>query len=128
LSEVSFLVPVSGDVTNVQSRPTGVWNSESNKMFWDVDNVTMSSTAPEPHKLLARFEMNPAGGASQPSAAAVKFRVQGQLLSDLVVSLEKEKTVTEEGAGESEEAVEGENVAFGSVRLQVQSGRYLATA
>ncbi|KAF8932339.1 hypothetical protein BGZ47_011444 [Haplosporangium gracile] len=135
LSEVSFLVPVSGDVTNVQSRPTGVWNSESTKMFWDVDNVTMSSTAPEPHKLLARFEMNSAGGASQPSAAAVKFRVQGQLLSDLVVSLEKEKekTVTEgeveEGGEESAEAVEGEErVAFGSVRLQVQSGRYLATA
>lgn len=132
LSEVSFLVPVSGDVTNVQSRPTGVWNSESNKMFWDVDNVMMSSTAPEPHKLLARFEMNPAGGASQPSAAAVKFRVQGQLLSDLVVSLEKEKTVAgggvEEEGGESAEEVEGEKVAFGSVRLQVQSGRYLATA
>ncbi|KAF9148216.1 hypothetical protein BG015_010063 [Linnemannia schmuckeri] len=136
LSEMSFLVPVSGDVTNVQSRPTGVWNSESNKMFWDVDNVTMSSTAPEPHKLLARFEMNPAGGASQPSAAAVKFRVQGQLLSDLVVSLEKEKEKTvvegevEEGGGEeSVEAVRGEErVAFGSVRLQVQSGRYLATA
>ncbi|KAG0286321.1 hypothetical protein BGZ96_009544 [Linnemannia gamsii] len=128
LSEVSFLVPVSGDVTNVQSRPTGVWNSESNKMFWDVDNVTMSSTAPEPHKLLARFEMNPAGGASQPSAAAVKFRVQGQLLSDLVVSLEKEKAVAEGGVeGEGGES-EGENVAFGSVRLQVQSGRYLATA
>ncbi|KAG0367765.1 hypothetical protein BGX24_003104, partial [Mortierella sp. AD032] len=123
LSEVSFLVPVSGDVTNVQSRPTGIWNSESSKMFWDVDNVTMSSTAPEPHKLLARFEMNPAGGASQPSAAAVKFRVQGQLLSDLVVSLEKEQ---EESAEMEEE--EGERVAFGSVRLQVQSGRYLATA
>ncbi|KAG0270721.1 hypothetical protein BGZ95_001602 [Linnemannia exigua] len=123
LSEVSFLVPVSGDVTNVQSRPTGIWNSESSKMFWDVDNVTMSSTAPEPHKLLARFEMNPAGGASQPSAAAVKFRVQGQLLSDLVVSLEKEQ---EESA--EVEVEEREHVAFGSVRLQVQSGRYLATA
>ncbi|KAF9102349.1 hypothetical protein BGX29_004695 [Mortierella sp. GBA35] len=128
LSEVSFLVPVSGDVTNVQSRPTGIWNSESNKMFWDVDNVTMCSTAPEPHKLLARFEMNPAGGASQPSAAAVKFRVQGQLLSDLVVSLEKEKDVAEgeQVEGGSEEEAK-EHVAFGSVRLQVQSGRYLAT-
>ncbi|KAF9904942.1 hypothetical protein EC991_002182 [Linnemannia zychae] len=126
LGEVSFLVPVSGDVTNVQSRPTGIWNSESSKMFWDVDNVTMSSTAPEPHKLLARFEMNPAGGASQPSATAVKFRVQGQLLSDLVVSLEKEQKAAGE---EGEEVVEGgERVAFGSVRLQVQSGRYLATA
>ncbi|KAK5810224.1 Muniscin C-terminal mu homology domain-containing protein [Linnemannia elongata] len=129
LSEVSFLVPVSGEVTNVQSRPTGVWNSESNKMFWDVDNVTMSSTAPEPHKLLARFEMNPAGGASQPSAAAVKFRVQGQLLSDLLVTLEKEKDTTV-AEGEAVEAAveEVERVAFGSVRLQVQSGRYLATA
>lgn len=129
LSEVSFLVPVSGEVTNVQSRPTGVWNSESNKMFWDVDNVTMSSTAPEPHKLLARFEMNPAGGASQPSATAVKFRVQGQLLSDLLVTLEKEKDTTV-AEGEAEEAAveEVERVAFGSVRLQVQSGRYLATA
>ncbi|KAF9133108.1 hypothetical protein BGW39_010542 [Mortierella sp. 14UC] len=129
LSEVSFLVPVSGDVTNVQSRPTGIWNSESSKMFWDVDNVTMSSTAPEPHKLLARFEMNPAGGASQPSAAAVKFRVQGQLLSDLVVSLEKElETAGVEGEEGEEVVAEGEHVAFGSVRLQVQSGRYLATA
>ncbi|KAF9931792.1 hypothetical protein FBU30_009596 [Linnemannia zychae] len=120
LSEVSFLVPVSGSVANVQSRPTGIWNNESSKMFWDVDNITMSSTAPEPHKLLARFEMNPVGGASQPSAAAVKFRVQGQLLSDLAVSLEKEEI--------SVEGSEEESHAFGSVRLQVQSGRYLATA
>ncbi|KAF9187952.1 hypothetical protein BGZ50_001683, partial [Haplosporangium sp. Z 11] len=124
LNEVSFLVPVSGEVTNVQSRPTGIWNSESNKMFWDVDNVTMSSTAPEPHKLLARFELNPTGGPSQPSATAVKFRVQGVLLSDLVVSMERHR---ESEIDEGEEGIEGD-AAFGSVRLQVQSGRYLAIA
>ncbi|KAG0248610.1 hypothetical protein BG011_010085, partial [Mortierella polycephala] len=125
LNEVSFLVPVSGEVTNVQSRPTGIWNSESNKMFWDVDNVTMSNTAPEPHKLLARFEMNPTGGPSQPSATAVKFRAQGGLLSDLVISMERHR---ESGVEEAEEGVERDGGAFGSVRLQVQSGRYLAMA
>lgn len=117
LGELSFLVPVSGEVANVQSRPTGIWNTESNKMFWDVDPVHLGPN-PEPHKLLARFEMNPTAGASQPSATAVKFRVQGQLLSDLQVTLEKEST--EEG-NESKSAN-----SFGSVRLQVQSGRYLA--
>ncbi|KAG0199810.1 hypothetical protein BGX28_006983 [Mortierella sp. GBA30] len=118
LTELSFLVPVSGEVTNVQSRPTGIWNSESNKMFWDVDNVVMKST-PEPHKLLARFELNSGSGLgpSHPSAAAVKFRVQGRLLSGLSVSMEKD--VAEE---------EKEHATFGSVRLQVQSGRYLAMA
>ncbi|KAI7822710.1 Muniscin C-terminal mu homology domain-containing protein [Gamsiella multidivaricata] len=120
LSELSFLVPVSGEVVNVQSRPTGIWNSDSNKMFWDVDNVEMSSTTPEPRKLLARFELNPSGGPSNPSPTAVKFRVQGRLLSDLMVRLEKEC--------EGEQEQEQESVAFGSVRLQVQSGRYLATA
>ncbi|KAF8935756.1 hypothetical protein BGZ58_004808 [Dissophora ornata] len=120
LSDVSFLVPVSGEVVNVQSRPTGVWNNESNKMFWDVDNVAMSSTTPEPHKLLARFELNPAGGASQASPTAVKFRVQGRLLSDLAVRLERRSEEVQEVQEQEEE-----NVAFGSVRLQVQSGRYL---
>lgn len=117
LGELSFLVPVSGEVANVQSRPTGIWNTESNKMFWDVDPVHLGPS-PEPHKLLARFEMNPSVGASQPSATAVKFRVQGQLLSDLQVTLEKEATI--EGGNE------GRGTSFGSVRLQVQSGRYLA--
>ncbi|KAF9940698.1 hypothetical protein BGZ67_007039 [Mortierella alpina] len=115
LTELSFLMPVSGEVASVQSRPTGMWNSDSNKMLWDVDSVVMSSSAAEPHKLLARFELNTGAGSgpSQPSATAVKFKVQGRLLSDLVVSLEKEK--------EDEEPS-----SFGSVRLQVQSGRYLA--
>ncbi|KFH67494.1 hypothetical protein MVEG_06226 [Podila verticillata NRRL 6337] len=117
LGELSFLAPVSGEVANVQSRPTGIWNTESNKMFWDVDPVHLGPN-PEPHKLLARFEMNPAAGASQPSATAVKFRVQGQLLSDLQVTLEKEST--EEGNEDKSAS------SFGSVRLQVQSGRYLA--
>ncbi|KAF9940092.1 hypothetical protein BGZ65_008266 [Modicella reniformis] len=119
LSDLSFLVPVSGEVVNAQSRPTGIWNNETNRMFWDVDNVAMSSTAPEPHKLLARFELNPAGGPSQASATAAKFRVQGKLLSDVEVHLEREDGQEDQGHV---------NVAFGSVRLQVQSGRYLATA
>ncbi|KAK3812193.1 MAG: Muniscin C-terminal mu homology domain-containing protein [Benniella sp.] len=111
LSDLSFLVPVSGEVVNAQSRPTGIWNSETNRMFWDVDNVAMSTT--EPYKLLARFELNPTGGPSQASSTAAKFRVQGRLLSEVEVRLERD--------GQEQEA-------FGSVRLQVQSGRYLATA
>ncbi|CAO3569065.1 unnamed protein product [Mortierella alpina] len=133
LTELSFLMPVSGDVTSVQSRPTGIWNSDSNKMLWDVDSVAMSSTGAEPHKLLARFELNTGAGSgpSQPSATAVKFRVQGRLLSDLVVSLEKEQEEVEdaresEGENEKEKKKEKEPSSFGSVRLQVQSGRYLA--
>ncbi|KAF9279560.1 hypothetical protein BGZ68_007826 [Mortierella alpina] len=125
LTELSFLMPVTGEVTSVQSRPMGMWNSDSNKMLWDVDSVMMSSSAAEPHKLLARFELNTSSGSgpSQPSATAVKFRVQGRLLSDLVVSLQKEKG--EDGKEEEEEG-EKEPSFFGSVRLQVQSGRYLA--
>ncbi|KAF9967642.1 hypothetical protein BGZ70_008769 [Mortierella alpina] len=123
LTDLSFLMPVSGEVTSVQSRPTGIWNSDSNKMLWDVDSVVMSSSGAEPHKLLARFELNAGAGSgpSQPSATAVKFRVQGRLLSDLVVSLEKAQE-----EGEEEEEGEREPSSFGSVRLQVQSGRYLA--
>ncbi|KAF9431258.1 hypothetical protein BGZ76_000503, partial [Entomortierella beljakovae] len=114
LSELSFLVPITGEVLNVQSKPTGVWSSDSNKMLWDVDNVIMSKTSPEPHKLLARFEMNPSAGASQQSPTAVKFRVHGRLLSEVGIHFEKEK-----GESEGEEAL-------GQVRLQVQSGRYVA--
>ncbi|KAI8350567.1 Muniscin C-terminal mu homology domain-containing protein [Mortierella sp. GBAus27b] len=117
LSELSFLVPISGAVVNAQSRPTGIWNSETSRMFWDVDNLTMSSTAPESQKLLARFELNSTGGPSQASPTAAKFRVQGRLLSDVKVHLER--------ANRQEEQT---RVAFGSVRLQVQSGRYLAAA
>jgi len=135
MSEVSFLVPVSGDVTNVQSRPTGIWNAESNKMFWDVENLLLKGEhAFEPKKLLARFELNTTGenaGPSQPSATAVKFRIQDQLLSDLNVLLEREnenEAVEEATTGDQEEKTKSTRVAFGSVRLQVQSGRYLALA
>ncbi|KAF9106529.1 hypothetical protein BGX27_009116, partial [Mortierella sp. AM989] len=123
LSDLSFLVPVSGEVVSVQSKPTGIWNSDSNKMLWDVDNVVMSGTSPEPHKLLARFEMNPAAGASQPSPTAAKFRVHGKLLSEINVYLEKEREA-DGGEGEGVEEKEAD-VALGQVRLQVQSGRYL---
>ncbi|KAF9426059.1 hypothetical protein BGZ94_006992 [Podila epigama] len=124
LVDLSFLVPISGAVVGVQSRPTGIWNNESNKMFWDVDPVSLGPTQ-EPHKLLARFEMNPAAGPSQASATAARFRLQGSLLSDLAVSLVAVQQKDEAG---DEESKNGEcEEPLGSVRLQVQSGRYLAT-
>ncbi|ORZ10694.1 Muniscin C-terminal mu homology domain-domain-containing protein [Lobosporangium transversale] len=134
LSELSFLVPVTGEVLNAQSRPGGIWNKDSGKMLWDVDNIVMSSTSLEPHKLMARFEMNPSGAASQPNPAAVKFRVQGRLLSDVKVHLTRapleqgqEQEQEQEQGGQKQEK-EKEDSALGSIRLQVQSGRYLAMA
>ncbi|KAG0239516.1 hypothetical protein BGW41_007623 [Actinomortierella wolfii] len=130
LSDVSFLVPVAGKVTNVQSRPNGVWSDEANKMLWDIGTMALDEH-PEPHKLLARFELDPNQAAgpegSQNGPAAVKFRIHGRLLSAIEVDLTHEKA-SPEGDEDGDGQVEVEEIRVDAVQMQTQSGRYLAMA
>ncbi|KAF9159066.1 hypothetical protein DFQ26_006942 [Actinomortierella ambigua] len=141
LTDVSFLVPVAGKVIQVQSRPNGIWSEEANKMLWEVAGgsggagLTMDEH-PEPHKLLARFELDqsqPSPPEGQNGPAAVKFRIVGRLLSAIEVAVEQEKEPGQEGdvdgqeKGDEVEEQEGV-IRMEAVQLQVQSGRYLATA
>ncbi|KAF9978368.1 hypothetical protein BGZ73_002751 [Actinomortierella ambigua] len=140
LTDVSFLVPVAGKVTQVQSRPNGVWSDEASKMLWEVGGGGLTlDEHPEPQKLLARFELDPnqAAAASSPSEgqngpAAAKFRILGRLLSAIEVAVEQEKGVEKEEEAGAEKVDgredDGDEIRMEAVQLQVQSGRYLAMA
>jgi hypothetical protein len=80
LSELSFVVPVDGQVGSVQSKPSGVWSVEKQRMYWQVDDGIDLSTPSEQKRILARFETEK---ASNPAPAAVMFLCKGQLLSDI---------------------------------------------
>ncbi|RHZ71114.1 hypothetical protein Glove_262g43 [Diversispora epigaea] len=44
LSDISFIIPVDGDVEYVQSKPTGVWSTEKNWMYWKLEDIDLTST------------------------------------------------------------------------------------
>ncbi|CAG8447636.1 8564_t:CDS:10 [Diversispora eburnea] len=44
LSDISFIIPVDGDVVYVQSKPTGIWSTEKNWMYWQLEDIDLTST------------------------------------------------------------------------------------
>ncbi|KAG9307802.1 hypothetical protein G9A89_023367 [Geosiphon pyriformis] len=121
LSDLSFLIPVDGEVGTVQSNPTGVWNGEKQKIFWQVGDLDISS--PERKRLVARFETR---HVSNPAPAAIKFLCKGQLLSNIsleVVSQPRSHEVCETPQQRQDDLIE-----FDEVTYQVATGRFFASA
>uniref|UniRef100_A0A8C1M0I5 FCH and mu domain containing endocytic adaptor 2 n=1 Tax=Cyprinus carpio TaxID=7962 RepID=A0A8C1M0I5_CYPCA len=75
LTNVQVLVPVSGDVTNMQSIPNAIWNAEQSKSLWKLSSGS----------LRAKFELS--DGPSIPATLAVQFFSEGSLLSGVDVEL-----------------------------------------
>ncbi|CAG8603444.1 37246_t:CDS:10 [Gigaspora margarita] len=123
LSELSFMVPVDGEVKTVQSKPTGVWSVEKQRMYWQVSNADLATPC-EPKKILARFETSQ---ASQPAPAAVKFLCEGQLLSN--ISLEIVQDIpNENGTLKQNDSSEYDNIfKFQRILCQIASGKFLAS-
>ncbi|CAI2164398.1 12077_t:CDS:10 [Funneliformis geosporum] len=126
LSELSFIVPVDGEVGTVQSKPTGVWSMEKQRIYWQVDDVDLS-TPPERKRILARFET---GKASNPAPAAVRFLCKGQLLSnisiDIVPSVSNGIGVQEQENSNNPGKFESV-FKFQEISCQVSSGKFIAS-
>ncbi|KAF0490131.1 cytoskeletal protein syp1 [Gigaspora margarita] len=123
LSELSFMVPVNGEVKTVQSKPTGVWSVEKQRMYWQVSNADLATPC-EQKKILARFETSQ---TSQPAPAAVKFLCEGQLLSN--ISLEIVQDIpNENGTLKQNDSSEYDNIfKFQRILCQIASGKFLAS-
>ncbi|XP_035482250.1 F-BAR domain only protein 2 isoform X5 [Scophthalmus maximus] len=86
LSNVQILVPVDGGVTNMQSLPNSIWNSEQNKCLWKLTDITEKSENEGAGSLRAKFELS--DGPSNPSTLAVQFMSEGSTLSGVDMELQ----------------------------------------
>uniref|UniRef100_A0A674CFA9 F-BAR domain only protein 2 n=1 Tax=Salmo trutta TaxID=8032 RepID=A0A674CFA9_SALTR len=85
LSNVQVLVPVDGGVTNMQSLPNAIWNSELNKSLWKLSDISEKSDNEGSGSLRAKFELS--DGPSTPTTLAVQFMSEGSTLSGVDMEL-----------------------------------------
>uniref|UniRef100_A0A668A0S0 F-BAR domain only protein 2 n=1 Tax=Myripristis murdjan TaxID=586833 RepID=A0A668A0S0_9TELE len=86
ISNVQILVPVDGGVANMQSLPTGIWNSEQNKFLWKLNDISEKSDNEGAGSLRAKFELS--SGPSTPTTLAVQFMSEGSTLSGVDMELQ----------------------------------------
>ena len=77
LTQVQFLVPVNGGVSNVQSMPEGIWSPQHEKILWKLGELKSGSGSKG--NLKARFSLT--NGPSTPSSVAIQFLCDGTILS-----------------------------------------------
>uniref|UniRef100_A0A8C7W874 FCH and mu domain containing endocytic adaptor 2 n=1 Tax=Oncorhynchus mykiss TaxID=8022 RepID=A0A8C7W874_ONCMY len=85
LSNVQVLVHVDGGVTNMQSLPNAIWNSELNKFLWKLNDISEKSDNEGSGSLRAKFELS--DGPSTPTTLAVQFMSEGSTLSGVDIEL-----------------------------------------
>uniref|UniRef100_A0A4W5JPS1 F-BAR domain only protein 2 n=1 Tax=Hucho hucho TaxID=62062 RepID=A0A4W5JPS1_9TELE len=85
LSNVQVLVPVDGEVINMQSLPNAVWNSELNRSLWKLSDISEKSDNEGSGSLRAKFELS--DGPSTPTTLAVQFVSEGSTLSGVDMEL-----------------------------------------
>lgn len=152
LSDISFIIPVDGEVVNVQSKPTGIWNTEKQRMYWQVDDVdlisatttptisspitsdsptipvnpgTLSSPSPtslEQKKIIARFGTNK---TSQPAPAAIRFTCKGQLLSNISLEIVNDDRHSELNSNDSNN--NSKYSQFQDIECKFVSGKFIAS-
>ncbi|XP_027882368.1 F-BAR domain only protein 2 isoform X5 [Xiphophorus couchianus] len=86
LTNVQVLVPVDGGVTNMQSLPNSVWNSEQSKCLWKLSDISEKTENEGAGSLRAKFELS--NGPSNPSTLAVQFMNEGSTLSGVDMDLQ----------------------------------------
>uniref|UniRef100_A0A3P9Q9C2 FCH and mu domain containing endocytic adaptor 2 n=1 Tax=Poecilia reticulata TaxID=8081 RepID=A0A3P9Q9C2_POERE len=86
LTNVQVLVPVDGGVTNMQSLPNSIWNSEQSKCLWKLSDISEKSENEGAGSLRAKFELS--NGPSNPSTLAVQFMNEGSTLSGVDMDLQ----------------------------------------
>lgn len=85
LSNIQVVVPVDGGVTNMQSLPTAIWNSEQMKALWKISAISEKSENGGSGSLRAKFDLSE--GPSNPSTLAVQFVSDGSTLSGVDIEL-----------------------------------------
>ncbi|KAM6902617.1 F-BAR domain only protein 2 isoform 7-T8 [Xenentodon cancila] len=86
LTNVQILVPIDGGVTNMQSLPNSIWNSEQSKCLWKLSDISEKSENEGAGSLRAKFELS--DGPSNPSTLAVQFMNEGSTLSGADMELQ----------------------------------------
>ncbi|XP_047228277.1 F-BAR domain only protein 2 isoform X6 [Girardinichthys multiradiatus] len=86
LTNIQVLLPVDGGVTNIQSLPNSIWNSEQNKCLWKLSDISEKSENEGAGSLRAKFELS--NGPSNPSTLAVQFMNEGSTLSGVDMDLQ----------------------------------------
>ncbi|XP_024864172.1 F-BAR domain only protein 2 isoform X2 [Kryptolebias marmoratus] len=86
LTNVQVLVPVDGGVTNMQSLPNSIWNSEQNKCLWKLSDISEKSENEGAGCLRAKFDLS--DGPSNPSTLAVQFMNDSSTLSGVDMELQ----------------------------------------
>ncbi|XP_074064661.1 F-BAR domain only protein 2 isoform X2 [Macrotis lagotis] len=85
LSNIQVVVPVDGGVTNMQSLPPAVWNSEQMKAYWKLSGISEKSENGGSGSLRAKFDLSE--GPSKPTTLAVQFISEGSTLSGADIEL-----------------------------------------
>ncbi|XP_017554024.1 F-BAR domain only protein 2 isoform X1 [Pygocentrus nattereri] len=85
LTSVQVLVPVNGGVTNMQSLPNAIWNTEQSKSLWKLNDISEKSENEGSGSLRAKFELS--DGPSIPATLAVQFFNEGSTLSGVDMEL-----------------------------------------
>ncbi|KAK2178953.1 hypothetical protein NP493_522g02037 [Ridgeia piscesae] len=81
LSKVTVTVPVDGNVTNVQSKPTAVWSAEKKCAMWQLGDVSDMNEEGGGGSIHAKFDV--ANGPSTPSTVAIRFLCDGTTMSGI---------------------------------------------
>lgn len=85
LLNLQVVVPVNGDVKNMQSKPNAQWLSESNKAVWKFTELSQHSENHGVGSLRARLEV--AQGPSTQATISTQFNCEGTTLSGLEFEL-----------------------------------------
>ncbi|KAK3091287.1 hypothetical protein FSP39_018668, partial [Pinctada imbricata] len=79
LKNIAVKVSVSGDVSNMQSIPSGNWNAETQKATWKLNDLSELSEDGSQGSIRAKFELN--NGPSKPATTSLHFICDGASLS-----------------------------------------------
>ncbi|XP_052274271.1 F-BAR domain only protein 2-like isoform X3 [Dreissena polymorpha] len=81
LKNISATVIVDGGVSSMQSLPEGVWNNETKRATWKLNDISEVSENSSQGSIRAKFALE--NGKSTPSTTALQFLAEGSTLSGI---------------------------------------------
>ncbi|ESO92621.1 hypothetical protein LOTGIDRAFT_233068 [Lottia gigantea] len=79
LKNISVIAGIEGNVSKMQSIPNGVWNGETHRATWKLNDISDVSEQASQGCIRAKFDMK--SGACKPSTTALQFMCEGATLS-----------------------------------------------
>lgn len=81
LTSINVIVPVNGGAQRMHSLPTGVWNPDTSRALWKLNEISVLNENRGQDCIRAKFETT--HGPSSPSTVAVQFVSEGASMSGL---------------------------------------------